>query len=48
MNRNVLYVIILGLAVAAGVLGYQLYRDRQGPQGINIDIGKTGVTIQSN
>lgn len=48
MNRNLLYVLIIGFAVLSGVLAYQVYRDRQSAQGINIDIGKSGVTIQSH
>ncbi len=47
MNRTVLYVVILGLAALAAGLGYQVYRDRQADTGIKIDIGKSGLSIQS-
>lgn len=47
MNRNVAILLILGLAVLAAALGYQVYQDRQAATGIKIDIGKTGVSIQS-
>jgi uncharacterized membrane protein len=46
MNRNVLYLIIGGLAVAASVLGYQFYQSRQKSTGVEIDVGKSGVSIE--
>lgn len=46
MNRNVLYAIIGALAVAAGVLAYQFYQERQKTQGISISIEKGGVSIE--
>jgi hypothetical protein len=46
MNRNILYLIIGGLAVATAVLSYQFYQDRQKPTGIQIDVGKSGVSIE--
>lgn len=48
MTRNLTYVLILGLLVLAAALAYQVYRDRQPQTGIAIDIGKSGVTIQSH
>ena len=45
MNRNTLYLIIGGLIVGAGVLGYQLYQERQKP-GFSISVGgKEGLKI---
>jgi len=46
MNRNVLYVAIGVLAVAAVVFGYQLYQERQKTTGIEISVGKSGISIQ--
>ncbi len=46
MNRNVLYLIIGALAVGAVMLGYQFYQERQRTTGIEIDIGKSGVSIE--
>jgi RsiW-degrading membrane proteinase PrsW (M82 family) len=46
MNRTVLYLIIGGLAVAIVVLSYQFYQDRQKTTGIEIDVGKSGITIE--
>lgn len=48
MSRPLILILILALVVVAGGLGYQVYKDRQKPDGVQIDIGKTGVTIQSN
>ncbi|MCT8974669.1 hypothetical protein [Microbaculum marinisediminis] len=46
MNRNVLYLVIGVLAVAASVLGYQFYQ-QQSTTGIQIDVGKEGVSIET-
>ena len=46
MNRNVLYIVIGALAVAAGVVGYQLYQERQNSGGIEINVGKGGISIE--
>ena len=46
MNRNILYLIIGALAVAAVVFGYQLYQERQKATGIEINVGKGGISIE--
>lgn len=46
MNRNILYLVIGGLATAAVVLGYKLYQERQKTTGIEINVGKSGITIE--
>jgi len=46
MNRNVLYLIIGGLAVATALLSYQFYQNRQRTAGVEIDVGKSGVSIE--
>jgi predicted negative regulator of RcsB-dependent stress response len=46
MNRNFLYLIIGVLAVAAAVSGYQLYQERQKTTGIEINVGKSGISIE--
>jgi RsiW-degrading membrane proteinase PrsW (M82 family) len=46
MNRNVLYLIIGALAVAIVVLSYQFYEERQKTTGIEIDVGKSGISIE--
>lgn len=47
MNRNVLYLIVGVLAVAVGVLGYQLYQAKKEPEGVQINIGPNGLKVQS-
>ena len=46
MHRNVLYVAIGVLAVVAVVIGYQLYQERQKTTGIEISVGKSGISIE--
>ena len=48
MNRNFLYFIIGALVVAAAVVGYLFYQERQKTSGIEIDVGKSGISIQKN
>lgn len=43
MNRNILLVLIVVLAVAAAVAGYLYYQERQ--SGIDIKINENGVSI---
>ena len=46
MNRNnILYLAIGALAVVVAVLGYQLYQDRKKPEGVQINIGPGGLSI---
>jgi hypothetical protein len=46
MNRNVLYLVIGVLAVVTVVIGYQLYQERQKTTGIEINVGKSGISIE--
>lgn len=46
MNRNTLYFIIGALAVGIAVLGYKFYQDQQDPEGVEISIGRGGITIE--
>ena len=46
MNRSVLYLIIGALIVAIAVFGYQLYQERQKTAGIDINIDKSGISIE--
>lgn len=41
------YVIIAVFAVAALVLGYRFYQERQTTNGIQIDVGKGGISIET-
>jgi len=47
VNRsNITYLIIGALMVVAAVLGYQLYQDRKQPEGVRINVGPGGVSIE--
>jgi hypothetical protein len=46
MKRNVLYLVIGALVVVTVVVGYQLYQERQKTTDIQIDVGKTGISIE--
>jgi predicted negative regulator of RcsB-dependent stress response len=46
MNRNSLYLVIGALAVVAVIFGYQLYQDRQKTNGVEISVGRTGISIE--
>jgi predicted negative regulator of RcsB-dependent stress response len=45
-RSNVLYLIIGALVIVVAVMGYQLYEDRKQPQGVHIDLGPGGLSIQ--
>jgi hypothetical protein len=45
-RSNTLYLIIGALVVAVAVLSYQLYQDRHPPQGMSINFGPNGMSIQ--
>lgn len=45
-RSNMLYLIIGALAIAVVVLGYQLYQDRHPPEGVHIEVGPGGLSIQ--
>ena len=47
MSRdNILYLIIGVLVVAVAVMGYQLYQDRKQPEGMQINLGPNGLSIE--
>ncbi len=48
ISRNLLYLGIGALAVAAVVLGYTVYQDRQNAGGVEIKLGEDGVSIEQN
>jgi hypothetical protein len=45
-RSNILYLVIGALVVVAAVLGYQLYQDRKQPEGMHIDLGPNGLSIE--
>lgn len=47
MSRsNILYLALGALVVVAAVLGYQVYQDHKKPEGVNINLGPGGISIQ--
>jgi RsiW-degrading membrane proteinase PrsW (M82 family) len=46
-NRNILYLIIGALIVAVGVLGYTFYQAKKEPEGLQINVGPSGLKIQN-
>ena len=46
MNQNKLYLVVGALAVATVVLGYLFYQERQNTTGIEINVGKSGISIE--
>ena len=48
MNRNVVLAVIGLLVVAVGVLGVLYYRQHQREGRIEINLGKSGISIQKN
>ena len=45
-RSNSIYLIIGVLVVVAAVLAYQLYQERKQPEGMQINIGPGGVSIE--
>ena len=45
-RNNVLYLVIGALVVAVAVLGYQRYQDHKKPEGVNINLGPGGISIE--
>ena len=47
MNRsNMVYLIVGALVIVVAVLGYELYQDRKQPEGVRIDVGPKGLSIE--
>lgn len=48
MDRNRLQIVIAVLAVAVLLLGYLYYQERQKRTGIEINLDKSGISIEQN
>jgi len=46
MNRNMLIIVVAVLCVAVGALGYKVYEDQREPQGVQLNIGPGGVSVE--
>lgn len=47
-RNNGLYLIIGALIVAVVVLGAYVYHEKQKPDGVQLTIGKNGVSVDQN
>jgi RsiW-degrading membrane proteinase PrsW (M82 family) len=48
MNRNMLYLVSGALVVIVVVLGAYLYRQQTKPEGVELKIDDSGISIQKN
>ena len=48
MNRNFVLAVIAVLVLAVGVLGTLYYQQRQREGRIDINLGKSGLTVRKN
>jgi predicted negative regulator of RcsB-dependent stress response len=47
VNRNnIVFLVVGALVVVVAVLGYQLYQDRKKPDGLQINVGPGGLSIE--
>ncbi len=47
MSRsNIIYLITGALVIVVAVMGYLLYQDRKKPEGVRIDVGPNGLSIE--
>ena len=47
MSRsNILYLAVGALIVVVAVLGYQVYQDKKKPEGVNLNLGPGGISIE--
>jgi len=45
-RNNIFYLIIGALVIVVAVMGYQLYQDRHPPEGLHINVGPDGLSVQ--
>ena len=45
-RSNIIYLVVGALVIVVAVMGYQLYQDRKKPEGVRIDVGPNGLTIE--
>ncbi|WP_293797387.1 hypothetical protein [uncultured Bosea sp.] len=46
VSRNLLAVLVLVLVAALAVTGYSLYQEKKQPDGVEISVGKNGLSIK--
>jgi hypothetical protein len=47
INRNILFLMIGALVVLVSVLGYNLYEAKKQPEGLQINVGPSGLKIEN-
>jgi predicted negative regulator of RcsB-dependent stress response len=45
-RSNILYLIVGALVIAVGALGYSLYQEKKKPEGVQINVGPGGLSIE--
>lgn len=45
-SRNLLVILVVVLVAALAVTGYSLYQERKRPEGVEITVGKDGLSIE--
>jgi RsiW-degrading membrane proteinase PrsW (M82 family) len=48
MNQNKLYMVIGALLVAVVALGIYVYREASKPDGVELRIDESGISVQEN
>jgi RsiW-degrading membrane proteinase PrsW (M82 family) len=48
MNQNKLYMVIGALLVAVVALGIYVYREESKPDGVELRIDESGISVQEN
>jgi hypothetical protein len=48
MNQNKLYMVIGALLVAVLALGIYVYREESKPDGVELRIDESGISVQEN
>ncbi len=46
LSRNLLAVLVLILVAALAVTGFSLYQEKKQPDGVEISVGKNGLSIK--
>lgn len=45
-SRNLLVILVVVLVAALAVTGYSLYQEKKRPEGVEINLGKNGLSIE--
>lgn len=48
MKQNHLYLVVGALAVAVVALGIYVFREESKPDGIELRVGESGISVESN